>query len=113
MSAHCGKLVLLFFITSAVSFYLGSPKLRVAFWYHIVFAAFMSMPKATVDENDRAVFAQDNVGMTRQTWVVQSITEPSAEQESPHLYLGFGVLPSYRSYTEMALLLGQFVHYVF
>ena len=105
MPAHCGKLVLLFFVTSAVTFYHGSPKLRVAFWNHIVFAAFMPRPKATVDENDCAVFAQDDVGMTRQTWVAQSITEPSAEQESPHLYLGFGVHPSYRSHTAMALLL--------
>ena len=95
MSAHCGKLVLLFFITSAVTFYLGSPKLRVAFWYHIVFAAFMSMPKATVDENDRAVFAQDNVGMTRQTRVVQPIAIPSAEQELPHRNLRLGALSSY------------------
>ena len=80
------------------------------FWNHIVFAAFMPMPKATVDENDCTVFSQDNVGMTRQTRVVQSITEPSAEQESPHQYLRLGVLPSYRSHTAMALLLGQFVH---
>ena len=110
MPAHCGKFVLLFFVTSAVTFYLGCPELRVALWNHIVFAAFMSMPKATIDENDSAVFAQDNVGMTWQTWVVEPIAKPSAEQESPHQYLRFSVLPSYRSHTAMALLLGQFVH---
>ena len=79
MSAHCGKLVLLFYVASAVALYLGGPELRVALWDYIVFAALMPMPETTVDENDRAVFEQDNVGMTRQTWVVQSITEPSAE----------------------------------
>ena len=95
MPAHCGKLVLLIYIASAVTFYLGSPELRVALRYRIVFAAFMPVPEATVDEDDSPVFAQDNVRMTRQTWVVQPIAEPSAEQESPHQQLRLGVLPPY------------------
>ena len=110
MPAHGGKLVLLFYVACAVALYLGSPELRVALWDHIVSAAFMPMPEATVDEDDSAVFAQHDVGTTGQTRVVQPIAEPSAEQEPPHQLLRFGVLPSYRCHTAMALLLGQFVH---
>ena len=110
MPAHCGELVLLVLLTGAVALYLGSPELRVALRYRIVFAAFMPVPEATVDEDDSPVFAQDNVRMTRQTWVVQPIAEPSAEQELPYQYLRLGVLPSYRSHATVALFPGQFVH---
>ena len=95
MPAHCGKLVLLIYIASAVTFYLGSPELRVALGNHIVFSAFMPMPKATIDKDDCAIFAQDNVGTTGQTWVIQPIAEPSTEQEPPHQHLRFSVLPPY------------------
>ena len=108
--SHCGKLVLLFLVAGAVALYLGSLEFRVALRYDEVFAAFMPMPKATIDKDDCAVFAQHDVGMTRQTRVVQPIAIPSAEQELPHQYLRLGVLPPYRCHTAMALLLGQFVH---
>jgi len=45
MPTHCGKLVLLFFVTNAVAFNLFSPECRVAFWHNKIFAAFMTMPK--------------------------------------------------------------------
>ena len=64
MPAHCGKLVLLIYVASAVAFYLGSPELRVALGNRIVFAAFMPMPKATIDKDDCTIFAQDNIGTT-------------------------------------------------
>ena len=57
MPAHCGKLVLLFYVASAVALYLGGPEFRVALRDHIVFAALMPMPETTVDEDDCAVFA--------------------------------------------------------
>lgn len=108
--AHCGKLLQLFLVASAVTLYLSCPVLCVALRYNEVFAAFVPMPKAAINKDDCAEFAEDNVRMPRQTWVVQPIAIPSAEQELPHKHLRFGVLSSYRSHTMMAPLLGQFVH---
>lgn len=107
---HCGKLALLLFVANAVALYLGPPERRVGLWHHEVPTTFVPMPEAAVDEDDSPVFAQDNVRMPRQTWVVQPVAEPSAEQELSHQFLWRGISPSYRSHTTMALLFGQFVH---
>ena len=89
------------------------PELGIRFRHHIIPAPFMSMPEASVYKDDRTILAQYYIRMTRQTRVVESIAEPSAEKELPHHYLRLGIPPAYRSHTTMALLLGQFVcHYL-
>ena len=73
----------------------------------------MPMPETPIDKDDRTILAQHYIRMARQTWVIEPIAEPSAEEELPHHYLRLGIPPAYRSHTTMALLLGQFVCHSF
>ncbi len=57
---------LLFFVAGDVAFELFGPKFHVRFWHRGNFAAFVAMPKATVDENHRMPFGQNDVGMAGQ-----------------------------------------------
>lgn len=95
MPSHRGKLALVFYVTITVAFYLSFPEFSVAFWNHIISASFMSMPEASVHEDARPVFAKHDVRMTGETWMVQPIAKPSAEQEFPYHDFRFGVLSPY------------------
>lgn len=55
----------------------------------------MAVPEAAVDEDDGPVFAQYEVGMSRQARMIQPIPEASAEQELPHQHLRAGGLALY------------------
>ena len=48
--------------------------------------------------------------MSWQAWVIQSIPEPTAEQELSHQQFRLCVLALYRGHTMVALFFGQFVH---
>ena len=48
--------------------------------------------------------------MSWKSWVVQSVTKATAEQELPHQQFRFGVLAFYRCHATMSLLFRQFVH---
>lgn len=68
------------------------PESSVGLGQPVIFASYVTMPEATVDEYDRLVLFQDYVGRTGQFAVVHSIAQPFCEQETPHCHLRFGVL---------------------
>lgn len=63
----------------------------------------MAVPEATVYEDDGPVLAEDEVGMTGQTWMIESVAKATAEQELPDQQLWFGVLALYRRHAAMPL----------
>ena len=56
----------------------------------------MSVPEASVYEDHRAVLSHNNVGMPRQSRMVQPVTEPMSKEIPPNQYLWFGILAVYR-----------------
>lgn len=55
----------------------------------------MTVPEASVYEDDGPVLAEDEVGMTGQTRMIEPIAKAAAEQELPDQQLWFGVLAPY------------------
>lgn len=87
-------LVLLFFYVSVpIPFNFILPKLDICFGKNIIFASFMTMPKATIYKNDRSVFAQYNIRMPRKSRVIQSISETTTKQEFPYQQFRLCILP--------------------
>ena len=76
----------------------------------MIFAALVPMPETAVDENDRSVFSQNQIGVPGEPRMIQPVAEATAEQELPHKQFRLRVLALYRRHATMALLLGQFVH---
>ena len=75
---------LLFFVAGDVAFELFGPKFHVGFWHRGDFAAFVSMPKATVYEDHRMPFGQNDVGMAGQLWGVEAVAEAQHVQMMTH-----------------------------
>jgi hypothetical protein len=75
MPAHLCQLSLLFLVTFFVPAYLLPPKISVGLWQLKIFAAVVTVPKATVDKDARAVLPQHQVGMTGETRVVETVAE--------------------------------------
>ena len=71
------------------------PKTNVGLWHAEILAIVMSMPKTAIDKDDRAVFPKHDVGMTWQSWMVESVSVSSTEQEFPYNQLGLCVLAVY------------------
>ena len=70
----------------------------------------MSMPEATVDKDDSAVFAQYDVGMAGESGMVEAIAEATGKEILAHKYLVACSLALYRSHAAVALLLCHLVH---
>lgn len=64
----------------------------------------MSMPEASVDENDCTVFFEDNVGRTGQFLYIEPVSESSGEQESPYKEFGLCILAPYTLHAFPSLL---------
>lgn len=111
--AHSGESALLLLVTRLVALYLGLPEPSVCLWDDEVSATVMPMPETAIDEDTCAILAENNVGMTGQARVVQSVTEPTAEQILPHQQLRLGALTPYRSHATMPLLFGHSVWHCF
>ena len=62
-----------FYVAMFVAFYLLLPVLGIALWRYIVPAAFVSVPKTTVDKYCGLVLAQDNVGCAGELAHVDSV----------------------------------------
>ena len=60
--------------------YLGGPEVGVGLGNRVVFAGFMAMPEATVDEDDGAVFGKDDVGLAGEAFVVDTEAEAQAPE---------------------------------
>ena len=55
----------------------------------------MSMPEASVDENDGLVFFEDNVGRTGQFLYIETVSESFGEQEFAHKEFRLCILAPY------------------
>ena len=69
----------------------------------------MAVPEAAIDEDDRAVLAEDDVGRTRQTLHVDAVSEATGKEIMAHKELGLGVAAPDMRHTFVALVLGEFV----
>ena len=86
------------------------PKVGVGLGHLETVAVVVSVPKAAVDEDDCAVFAQHDVGMTGESGMVEAIAEAAGKEILAHQYLRARSLALYCRHAAMALLLGHFVH---
>lgn len=91
MPSHIGETLLFLLVTLTVAVDFLLPKLRVGLGHTEVFAAFVSVPEAAVDEHARAILPQHYVGMTGQPWVVQSVSEALSPQVFAHNNFGLRV----------------------
>ncbi len=108
--AHCPQLCLVFFVTLFVPFDFVFPEFLVAFGHGAV--RFMSVPEAAVDENDCAVFAQDNIRRTGQPFHVFAVTVAPGEQVAAHNPFRFRVFAPYFRHDGGTLFLAPDVHAV-
>ena len=108
--SHCGYLALFFDVALFVASDFVFPKVGVGLGHLEVWAVVVSMPEATVDEDDCAVFAQHDVGMTGESGMVEAIAEAAGKEILAHQYLRARSLALYCRHAAMALLLGHLVH---
>ena len=92
----------------AVDFLL--PEVGVGLGHLEVWTVIVSMPEATVDKDDSAVFAQYDVGMAGESGMVEAIAEAAGKEILAHQYLRARSLALYCRHAAMALLLGHLVH---
>ena len=86
------------------------PEIGVSFGHLEVWTVIVSMPEATVDEDDCAVFAQHDVGMAGESGMVEAKAEAAGKEILAHQYLRARPLALYCRHAAMALLLGHLVH---
>ena len=67
-------------VTLLVPCYLGGPEVGVGFGNRVVFAVFVAVPEAAVDEDDGAVFGEDDVGFAGEASVVDAVAEAQAPE---------------------------------
>ena len=67
-------------VTGYIHGYFVSPEVNVRFRQSEIFASLMTMPKATVDENNRLIFLQHNVRRSGQFTVVDTIAQTTREK---------------------------------
>ena len=67
----------------------------------------MPVPEAAVDEDDRAVFGEDDIRAPWQIASVEAIAEPERKETSPDHVLRLGVLSSNPGHAVAALARGQ------
>ena len=92
MPSEAAQLYALFNIPMAVSFYFVFPEWSVAFGHYKISAFFVSVPEATVDEDDGAVFAQHYVGGAGQALDIYAVAVAVGMQVVAHNQLGLGIL---------------------
>ena len=71
----CFQLPPHFLISFLIARDLGNPEVGVGFRDCIILAAFVSMPEATVNKNDRPIFRKNDIGFPWKAFVVQPIAE--------------------------------------
>ena len=86
------------------------PEVGVGLGHLEVWTVIVSMPEATVDKDDSAVFAQYDVGMAGESGMVEAIAEATGKEILAHKYLGACSLALYSSHAAVALLLCHLVH---
>ena len=108
--SHCGYLALFVDVALFVAVDFLLPEVGVCLGHLEVWAVVVSMPEATVDKDDSAVFAQHDVGMTGESGMVEAIAEAAGKEILAHQYLRARSLALYCRHAAMALLLGHLVH---
>ena len=86
------------------------PEVGVGLGHLEVWTVIVSMPEATVDKDDSAVFAQYDVGMAGESGMVEAIAETTGKEILAYKYLGACSLALYSSHAAVALLLCHLVH---
>lgn len=113
MPTHFRKFQLHVYVTLLVPVDFRLPKIAVCARNHKIFAAFMPMPEATIDENTCAVFPQDNIRFSWQPRMIQPITESIVPQIFAHNNLRLGVLPMDGRHAMMPLFWSQRIGHYF
>ena len=80
---HLCQFAVFFLVALLVAPYLILPKLHMGL-RHAEVLAVVTMPKATIHEDARAVFAQHDVGVTWQAVEVQPVAETESPKVFPH-----------------------------
>ena len=73
---------------------LGGPEVRVGLGNSIVGAAFVSMPEAAVNEDDRPVLRQDDIGGSGETFVVQTVSKAQMPKRMTQTEFRAGIVGS-------------------
>ena len=70
--------------------YFRGPKFSVGLGDSIVRAVLVAVPEAAVDEDDGAVFGEDDVGFAGEAFVVDAVAESQAPEGMTQLQLRLG-----------------------
>ena len=108
--AHGGNFVLLFDVTLFVATYFLFPEVGVGLWHFETLAVVVSVPEAAVDEDDCAVFAKYDVGMSRKPWMVETVAEAAGKEIPAHQHLRARSFAFYGCHAAVPLLLCHLVH---
>jgi hypothetical protein len=103
MPTHVTKFDTPIQIPFPIPFYLGFPKLCIRLWQDVIPTTFMTMPKASVDEDASTILLQHNIGRTRQSLHIDTETEAMCEKELPHNHFRFRVLATDVCHASMPL----------
>ena len=90
--AEVAQLDAFLYVALFVTFYFLLPELAIALGRYKVFAAFVTVPEATVDEDDCLVLAQYYVGCAGQALDIYAVAVAVGMKVTAHNQLGFGVL---------------------
>lgn len=80
------------FVSQPVSLNFVEPELRSGLWNLEVFAAFMPMPETAVDEDNRVVFRENQVGLAGKFFCMKPVTKAPLVQGFADQHFGFGIL---------------------
>lgn len=92
MPAEAAQLDAFFYVALFVAVNLLFPKLGVALGYYKILASFVSVPEATINKDNGAVFAQYYVGGAGQAFDVYAVAVAVGVQIMSHDQLGLCVL---------------------
>ena len=109
MPTEAAQLDALFDVAFLVAVNFSLPELAIVLGHYKVFAAFVPVPEATIDEDDCLVFAQYNVGGAGQVFDVYAVAVAVGVEITAHNQLGFGVLALDVRHASVPLLSGHSV----
>ena len=107
---HSCQFLLYLFVTLDVACDFSCPELRVRFGNDVIFATLMTMPETAVDKDAGAVFPQHNVRTSRQTRMVQTVSESVSKQILPDYHFRLGIGRMNGSHVFVPLVFGEDVH---
>ena len=110
--SHGSYLALFLYVALFVATDFLFPEVGVGLGHLEALAVVMSVPEAAVDEDDGAVFAQYDVGMTREAGMVEAVAEAAGKEILAHQHLGARSFAFYGGHAAVSLLLCHLVHRV-